>query len=105
MFLLALSGLFGWYLWEEIEFYQGREDQGSLYSFVIKKISELGGLIVVLYLAMWILVRACTRNKMENYLVSELYAYQNKQTQSYNPDKKVIENDVLLRKDSQMRVR
>ena len=59
----------------------------SLYSFVIKKISEFGGLMFVLYLAMWILVRTCTRNQMESYLVSELYAYQNKQTQSYNPDK------------------
>ena len=42
------------------------------FRLILRLASDLGGLIVVLYLLLLSLTTLCTRGKMEDYLVSEL---------------------------------
>ena len=53
------------------------EYEGNDWKFFFLLISRLvgnfGGIAVVLYGICWVLARCCTRNQLENYLVSELF--------------------------------
>ena len=58
-----------------------------------------------MYGAMWILVRACTRNQMEDYLVSELFAYPSGKQTSPDDSNKDVEIGGSGKKNSHLGVR
>ena len=49
------------------------ETNGDTFRLIMRLVADLGGIALVLYSLCWVLVRLCTENQLENYLVSELF--------------------------------
>ena len=54
--------------------YIGVEEFGGWFKLIVRLLGDIGGLAVVLYVIFLMIARCCTRNLMEDYLVTELFA-------------------------------
>ena len=70
--LLGGFGFYGWLMWQDVS--DDLETWEDYYKFSAKMTGEFGGVAVVFYYLFMFLARCCTQNKMENYLVTELFS-------------------------------
>ena len=100
IFLAAVIIIFAIYstivVLETLDEAEGDEWKGfvPMFKLCVRLVADLGGVSIVLYILLKSIARCCTRNQLEDYLVTEIFAPIEKSKPSKKKDSKKADDEV-----------